>query len=55
MPTVAVELFGVGIASRHHRRALGDNALVCVASALLMIVTVYQNQWMRVMPTDTIL
>jgi len=24
LPTVAVELFGVGIASRHHRRALGD-------------------------------
>ena len=24
LPTVAVELFGVGIAPRHHRRALGD-------------------------------
>src|SRR3954468_1799548 len=24
LPTVAVELFGVGVAPRHHRRALGD-------------------------------
>ena len=27
LPTVAVELFGVGIAPRHHRRVLGDTAV----------------------------
>jgi putative Mg2+ transporter-C (MgtC) family protein len=30
------------------------HALVCIASALLMIVTVYQNQWMTVLEHDAI-
>src|SRR5881296_4038277 len=30
------------------------HALVCVASSLLMLVTVYQNQWMTVVPLDSI-
>src|SRR5437773_11305929 len=27
---------------------------VCVASSLLMLVTVYQNQWMTIVPLDAI-
>ena len=30
------------------------HALVCVASSLLMLVTVYQNQWMTIVPLDAI-
>ena len=30
------------------------HALVCLASSLLMPVTVYQNQWMTVVPLDAI-
>src|SRR5881397_420991 len=30
------------------------HALVCVASALLMLVTVYQNEWMTAVPLDAI-
>ena len=33
LPTVAVELFGVGIAARHHRRALGDARCRIAAAA----------------------
>jgi len=30
------------------------HALVCIASALLMLVTVYQNEWMTAVPLDAI-
>jgi hypothetical protein len=30
------------------------NALVCIASALLMLVTVYQGEWMTAVPTEAI-
>src|SRR5881296_3427856 len=30
------------------------HALVCVASALLMLLTVYQNEWMTAVPLDAI-
>src|SRR6266700_5556488 len=30
------------------------HSLVCLASSLLMLVTVYQNQWMTVVPLDAI-
>ncbi|MBI3434173.1 MAG: MgtC/SapB family protein [Proteobacteria bacterium] len=46
----------IGFERTFHGRPAGfrTHALVCLASALLMIVTVYQNQWMTVMPMDTI-
>ena len=46
----------IGFERTFHGRPAGfrTHALVCLASALLMIVTVYQNQWMTVMPIDTI-
>src|ERR1044072_831337 len=30
------------------------HALVCIASALLMLVTVYQGEWMTAVPTEAI-
>src|SRR5438034_6874890 len=38
----------IGFERRFHGRPAGfcTHALVCIASAVLMIVTVYQNQWM---------
>ena len=46
----------IGFERTFHGRPAGfrTHALVCIASALLMIVTVYQNEWMTVMPIDTI-
>lgn len=46
----------IGFERTFHGRPAGfrTHALVCVASSLLMIVTVYQNQWMTEMPTDAI-
>ena len=38
----------IGLERSFHGRPAGfrTHALVCVASALLMLVTVYQNEWM---------
>lgn len=46
----------IGMERTFHGRPAGfrTHALVCLASTLLMIVTVYQNQWMTVMPIDAI-
>ena len=46
----------IGLERTFHGRTAGfrTHALVCLASALLMIVTVYQNHWMTVMPIDAI-
>jgi putative Mg2+ transporter-C (MgtC) family protein len=46
----------IGFERTFHGRPAGfrTHALVCVAGALLMIVTVYQNEWMTVMPIDAI-
>ncbi len=46
----------IGFERTFHGRPAGfrTHALVCIASALLMIVTVYQNEWMTVMPLDSI-
>ncbi len=46
----------IGFERTFHGRPAGfrTHALVCVASALLMLVTVYQNQWMTELPIDLI-
>ena len=46
----------IGLERTFHGRPAGfrTHALVCIASAVLMIVTVYQNHWMTVMPIDAI-
>ena len=46
----------VGIERTFHGRPAGfrTHALVCAASALLMLVTVYQSEWMTSSPIDTI-
>jgi putative Mg2+ transporter-C (MgtC) family protein len=46
----------IGIERTFHGRPAGfrTHALVCVASALLMIVTVYQGQWMHAVPVGGI-
>ena len=46
----------IGFERSFHGRPAGfrTHALVCVASSLLMLVTVYQNQWMTVVPLDSI-
>lgn len=46
----------IGFERTFHGRPAGfrTHALVCIASALLMIVTVYQNQWMTVLEHDAI-
>jgi len=46
----------IGFERTFHGRPAGfrTHALVCVASTLLMIVTVYQNHWMTEMPADVI-
>src|SRR6267154_2575086 len=46
----------VGVERTFHGRAAGFRtpSLVCLASALLMIVTVYQNQWMTFVEHDAI-
>lgn len=46
----------IGMERSLHGRPAGfrTHALVCVASALLMLVTVYQGQWMTQVATDAI-
>jgi putative Mg2+ transporter-C (MgtC) family protein len=46
----------IGFERTFHGRPAGfrTHALVCLASSLLMLVTVYQNEWMTVMPIDAI-
>jgi putative Mg2+ transporter-C (MgtC) family protein len=46
----------IGLERSFHGRPAGfrTHALVCLASSLLMLVTVYQNEWMTVMPLDAI-
>lgn len=46
----------IGLERSFHGRPAGfrTHALVCMASALLMIVTVYQNQWMTQVTIDAI-
>ncbi len=46
----------IGFERTFHGRPAGfrTHALVCVASSLLMLVTVYQSQWMTVIPLDAI-
>ena len=46
----------IGFERSFHGRPAGfrTHALVCIASSILMIVTVYQNEWMTVMPLDAI-
>jgi putative Mg2+ transporter-C (MgtC) family protein len=46
----------IGLERSFHGRPAGfrTHALVCLASALLMIITVYQNQWMTEVAIDAI-
>src|SRR5574340_1694072 len=46
----------IGLERSFHGRPAGfrTHALVCLASALLMVVTVYQNQWMTAVPLEAI-
>src|SRR6266545_3941109 len=46
----------IGMERTFHGRPAGfrTHALVCLASALLMIITVYQNQWMTEVVIDAI-
>jgi putative Mg2+ transporter-C (MgtC) family protein len=46
----------IGFERTFHGRPAGfrTHALVCIASAILMIVTVYQNQWMTLVEHDAI-
>ena len=54
---VALVIGGIiGLERTFHGRPAGfrTHSLVCVASALLMLVTVYQSDWMTSTPVDTI-
>lgn len=46
----------IGLERSYHGRPAGfrTHALVCVASSLLMLVTIYQWQWLGVVPLETI-
>jgi uncharacterized membrane protein YhiD involved in acid resistance len=46
----------IGFERTFHGRPAGfrTHSLVCIASAILMIVTVYQNQWMTLLDHDAI-
>src|SRR3954467_12690254 len=46
----------IGFERTFHGRPAGfrTHSLVCIASAILMIVTVYQNQWMTMLEHDAI-
>ena len=46
----------IGFERSFHGRPAGfrTHALVCLASAILMVVTVYQAEWMTAAPVDTI-
>jgi putative Mg2+ transporter-C (MgtC) family protein len=55
--TVALMIGGaIGFERSFHGRPAGfrTHSLVCVASALLMLVTVYQSEWMTAVPLDSI-
>jgi len=60
---MALRIFGalligglIGLERSFHGRPAGfrTHSLVCVASALLMLVTVYQNEWMTQVALDSI-
>jgi putative Mg2+ transporter-C (MgtC) family protein len=60
---MAARIFGalligaaIGLERTFHGRPAGfrTHALVCVASSLLMLVTVYQNEWMTQVTIDAI-
>jgi putative Mg2+ transporter-C (MgtC) family protein len=46
----------IGLERSYHGRPAGfrTHALVCMASSLLMLVTVYQGQWMTLIPADAV-
>ncbi|MFO1196505.1 MAG: MgtC/SapB family protein [Burkholderiaceae bacterium] len=46
----------IGLERSHHGRPAGfrTHTLVCVASSLLMLVTLYQSKWLPGVPLDTI-
>jgi putative Mg2+ transporter-C (MgtC) family protein len=46
----------IGLERTFHGRPAGfrTHSLVCLASALLMLVTVFQHEWMTAVPLDTI-
>ena len=46
----------IGLERSSHGRPAGfrTHSLVCIASALLMLVTVYQNEWMTQVALDAI-
>src|ERR1700693_4018339 len=46
----------IGFERTFHGRPAGfrTHSLVCLASSLLMLVTVYQNEWMPAVPVDAI-
>lgn len=46
----------IGLERSFHGRPAGfrTHSLVCIASALLMLVTVYQSEWMTAVPQDAI-
>jgi putative Mg2+ transporter-C (MgtC) family protein len=46
----------IGLERNYHGRPAGfrTHALVCVASSLLMLVTVFQGRWMDTIPLETI-
>jgi putative Mg2+ transporter-C (MgtC) family protein len=46
----------IGFERTFHGRPAGfrTHSLVCLSSSLLMLVTVYQNEWMTVVPLDAI-
>ena len=46
----------IGFERTFHGRPAGfrTHSLVCLSSSLLMLVTVYQNEWMTVVPIDAI-
>src|ERR671926_229429 len=55
--TAALVVGGIiGLERSYHGRPAGfrTHSLVCVASALLMLVTVYQSEWMTSVPLDAI-
>jgi putative Mg2+ transporter-C (MgtC) family protein len=54
---MAVAVGGIiGLERTFHGRPAGfrTHALVCIASALLMVVTVYQDEWMHGLPIEAI-
>lgn len=63
LETIAIHLFGallaggvIGLERSYHGRPAGfrTHALVCLASSLLMLVTLYQWKWLPGIPLDTV-